>query len=137
MDRAESIAVKWASQSMGDTMDLAAEIRLAIVEAEQAAAREMPFDFVAALAIADKVFAQYHVDQPQWWKRMDGTPIMNDIPTRMALAFVNRVNIPLPTQALDLALEKAEQWRNYLHSLKKKWLSCFLAGEGTEREKRK
>ena len=46
MDRAEAIAVKWASQSMGDTMDLAAEIRLAISEASEAAANEMREMFI-------------------------------------------------------------------------------------------
>ena len=45
-------------------------------------------DFVSALHIAELVFAQYKVDQFKWWKRMDGTPIFNDISVRMANAFL-------------------------------------------------
>ncbi len=44
-------------------------------------------DFVGSLKIAEAVFAQYRIDQPKWWKRMDGTPILNDVAVRMAEAF--------------------------------------------------
>jgi hypothetical protein len=35
-------------------------------------------EFADFLEVADKVFGQYRADQPKW-KRMDGTPILNDI----------------------------------------------------------
>ena len=43
---------------------------------------------IDAMKIAEGVFDQYRKDQPKWWKRMDGTPILNDITVRMAQAFV-------------------------------------------------
>lgn len=46
-------------------------------------------NFVEALQVSDSVFEQYKKDYPQWWKRMDGTPILNDVSVRMAVAFVN------------------------------------------------
>jgi hypothetical protein len=45
-------------------------------------------DYCAYLAVAEQVFQQYKQDQPKWWKRMDGTPILNDIAVRMAEAFL-------------------------------------------------
>jgi len=45
-------------------------------------------DFVKALRIAKGVLEQYKIDQPKWWKRMDGTPILNDVAVRMAQAFL-------------------------------------------------
>ncbi len=42
--------------------------------------------FVEALAIAEGVFYQYKMEHPKWWNRMDGTPILNDIAVRMAVA---------------------------------------------------
>ena len=53
-----------------------------------------PFGFVAALAVADRVFTQYREDQPKWWKRMDGTPILNDVSVRMAQAFLEAIHGP-------------------------------------------
>lgn len=44
-------------------------------------------NFVDVLKIAEGVFEQYRKDQPKWWKRMDGTPILNDVAVRMAEAF--------------------------------------------------
>lgn len=44
-------------------------------------------DFISAMKIATGVFDQYKVDQLKWWKRMDGTPILNDVAVRMAEAF--------------------------------------------------
>jgi hypothetical protein len=46
------------------------------------------FDFMAALRIAENVFAKYRQDHPDWWARMDGTPILNDIAVRMAESFL-------------------------------------------------
>ena len=93
MNRAEAIAVKWASQSLGDTMDLAAEIRLAIVEAEQAAAREMRDRCIAA-----RPEDAYQSTGMNWWEE-------------------EMCTLPLPTQALDLSLkrarlEEAKWWRH-------------------------
>lgn len=49
--------------------------------------QELRPDFVWLLSIAEGVFAKYKVEQPRWWKRMDGTPILNDVAVRMAEAF--------------------------------------------------
>lgn len=51
-------------------------------------------DFVAALKIAEGVFEQYRKDQPKWWCKMDGTPILNDVAVRMAEAFRNASTAP-------------------------------------------
>jgi hypothetical protein len=84
MNRAEAIAVKWASQSLRCKMemDLAAEIRLAIVEAEQAAAREMRDRCIAAREDA------YQSTGMNWWEE-------------------EMCTLPLPHATLDLALERA------------------------------
>jgi len=47
-------------------------------------------DFVSALKVAELVLEQYKLDQPRWFKRMDGTPILNDVAVRMAKAFSDR-----------------------------------------------
>lgn len=57
----------------------------------------MPIGFVEALAIAEGVLARYKQDQPKWWKRMDGTPIVNDIAVRMAQAFADKLVKPEET----------------------------------------
>ena len=44
-------------------------------------------NFIEALKVAETVMEHYRSDYPQWWKRMDGTPILNDLPVRMAQAF--------------------------------------------------
>jgi hypothetical protein len=46
-------------------------------------------DFHVALKIAEGVMDKYRIEQPKWWKRMDGTPMLNDIAVRMAMAFLN------------------------------------------------
>lgn len=51
-------------------------------------------NFVEALKIAEGVFEQYRKDQPKWWKRMDGTPILNDVAVRMAEAFRDPEELP-------------------------------------------
>jgi hypothetical protein len=48
---------------------------------------QTPLDFVESLKIAESVFEKYRNDQPKWWRRMDGTPILNDVAVRMAEAF--------------------------------------------------
>lgn len=53
-------------------------------------------DFVDALKIAQDVMDQYKCDHPKWWKRMDGTPILNDLPVRMASEFAIRTAETLP-----------------------------------------
>jgi hypothetical protein len=45
-------------------------------------------DFVTCLRLAQEVFEQYKLDHPKWWKRMDGTPILNDVAVLMAQKFV-------------------------------------------------
>ena len=92
MDRAEAIAVKWARQSMGDTMDLAAEIRLAIVEAEQAAAAAR--DMLRIL-----VYHKYRFNSD------GGMCSCGWVPNDWKTAWEEWAkHIPLPTQALDLLL---------------------------------
>lgn len=49
-------------------------------------------DFIDALNIATGVFDQYKIDQLKWWKKMDGTPILNDVAVRMAMEFVHAWN---------------------------------------------
>lgn len=49
-------------------------------------------NFVEALKVAEAVFETYKYDQPKWWKRMDGTPILNDVAVRMAEAFCEKEN---------------------------------------------
>jgi hypothetical protein len=44
-------------------------------------------DFIVALKIAEGVFEQYRKDWPSYWRKMDGTPILNDVAVRMAEAF--------------------------------------------------
>ena len=46
-------------------------------------------DILAAMKVADDVMNAYKRDYPKWWKRMDGTPILNDLPVRFAQAFVD------------------------------------------------
>ncbi len=45
-------------------------------------------DFVEALKIAEGVMSYYKTNHPIWYRRMEGTPILNDIPCLMAEAFV-------------------------------------------------
>lgn len=47
--------------------------------------------FVEALKLAESVMEQYRLDKPKWWKRMDGTPILNDVSVRMAEAFLKEI----------------------------------------------
>lgn len=61
---------------------------------------QTPLNFVDALKIAEEVFEQYHKDQPKWWRRMDGTPILNDIAVRMAEAFRKQAMLPLTPEKL-------------------------------------
>jgi hypothetical protein len=49
---------------------------------------EREFGLIEALKVCDRVFNKYKDDQPHWWKRMDGTPILNDVSVRMAEAFL-------------------------------------------------
>lgn len=60
---------------------------------------QRPLDFVRALKIAEGVFEQYGKDQPKWWRRMDGTPILNDVAVRMAEAFRADAQSPVKTEA--------------------------------------
>jgi hypothetical protein len=60
---------------------------------------QRPLDFVRALKIAEGVFKQYSKDQPKWWRRMDGTPILNDVAVRMAEAFRDEAQSPVKTGA--------------------------------------
>lgn len=58
---------------------------------------QRPLDFVRALKIAEGVFERYGKDQPKWWRRMDGTPILNDVAVRMAEAFRDEAQSPVKT----------------------------------------
>lgn len=59
-------------------------------QAKQAAQRgqgRKGLDFTEALKIANSVLDAYKIDQPKWLRRMDGTPILNDLAALMAMAF--------------------------------------------------
>lgn len=45
-------------------------------------------NFIEAMKIAEGVFAQYKIDQLKWWKRLDGTPMLNDLAVRFSEAFM-------------------------------------------------
>jgi hypothetical protein len=75
-----------------------AELEKPAVETEAPRGR-IPLDFVRALKIAEGVFEQYGKDQPKWWRRMDGTPILNDVAVRMAEAFRDEAQSPVKTGA--------------------------------------
>ncbi len=51
-------------------------------------------DFVMALKIVDDSFNEYRLEQPKWWKKMDGTPILNDLPVKIASAFAEKKFVP-------------------------------------------
>lgn len=53
----------------------------------------VPIGFVDALAVAQGVLARYKQDHLKWWKRMDGTPLLNDIAVRMAEAFAGYLKV--------------------------------------------
>lgn len=44
-------------------------------------------DFIRALAVADKVFELYKIEEYKWWRKLDGTPMLNSLSVRMAEAF--------------------------------------------------
>jgi hypothetical protein len=48
-------------------------------------------DFVICLKLAEEVFEQYKEAHPKWWRRMDGTPILNDVAVLMAEKFNNHI----------------------------------------------
>ncbi len=52
-------------------------------------------NFIEAMKVAEGVFEQYRLHQLKWWRRMDGTPILNDIAVRMAVAF-SEASTPSP-----------------------------------------
>lgn len=60
---------------------------IAIVRLASKAGR--PRDFVWALKVAEDAMARYKNDHLKWWKRMDGTPILNDLCVRMAEDFLS------------------------------------------------
>jgi hypothetical protein len=66
------------------------------------------FDFCCALKISERVFNQYKEDQLKWWKRMDGTPILNDVAVRMATAFMEEFHRLLARCVADEAKPKDE-----------------------------
>lgn len=45
-------------------------------------------NFIEAMKIAEGVLAQYKIDQLKWWKRLDGTPMLNDLAVRFSEAFM-------------------------------------------------
>jgi hypothetical protein len=87
---------------------------VATVRASQPPSAE-PFGFVAAMTVADSVFEQYRRDQPKWWKRMDGTPILNDVAVRMAQAFLEATQCTGPTKPAALSPEE-EAERDWQHA---------------------
>lgn len=45
-------------------------------------------NFIEAMKIAEGVLAKYKIDQLKWWKRLDGTPMLNDLAVRFSEAFM-------------------------------------------------
>lgn len=70
-------------------------------------------NFVDALKIAESVFEQYHKDQPKWWKRMDGTPILNDVAVRMAEAFRDAASPTLKASCAHNNQRQGQRGRPY------------------------
>ena len=52
---------------------------------------DIPLGFVEALQIANSVLDQYKTERYKWWKRMDGSPVLNDIAVRMGEKFSARL----------------------------------------------
>lgn len=52
---------------------------------------EREFGFVEALKVADRVFEKYKAEQPAWWGKMDGSPILHDVAVRMAESFLDEI----------------------------------------------
>jgi len=48
-------------------------------------------DFVICLKLAEEAFEQYKEAQPKWWRRMAGTPILNDVAVLMAEKFNSHI----------------------------------------------
>lgn len=65
------------------------------------------FGFVEAMKVGQRVFEQYKQDQPKWWKRIDGTPILNDVAVRMSEAFLATFRCLVTTYAAALRKENA------------------------------
>src|SRR5258708_3967522 len=72
-------------------------------------------DFVTCLRLAQEVFEQYKIDHPNWWKRRDGTPILNDVSVLMAAKFVSKLAEKDQLIAeLALALEEEQRIAGFI-----------------------
>lgn len=89
---AEYLGLNGHTAKPADFITRAAEIR------DWCADHMVSLDFVMALKIAEEVFEQYKKDQRKWWKRMDGTPILNDVAVRIATAFQSATRLPTEKQ---------------------------------------
>lgn len=56
-------------------------------------------DYVEALRIADAIFETYRTDWPSYWRKLEGTPIRNDLAVRIAQAFANWAQLHHETKA--------------------------------------
>lgn len=65
-------------------------------------------NFIEALKVANGVLETYKREQPKWWARMDGTPILNDLAVRMAEAFVAATQAPPAAVVPEGAVISAE-----------------------------
>lgn len=67
-------------------------------------------DFVEALKISDDVFNRYKDQRPEWYARINHTPILSDIAVRMAEAFTLRdiTNRQFPPEPLRTNLGEVE-----------------------------
>jgi hypothetical protein len=89
---AEYLGLDGRTAKPADFISRASEIR------EWCSNHMVSLDFVAALKISEEVLEQYKKDQIKWWKRMDGTPILNDLSVRMACAFQIAARLPTEKQ---------------------------------------
>lgn len=79
--------------ALEEALDLANYLQ-GMLQRGEAGSQEVlaPLDFVQALGIAQSVFDLYKKEQYVWWRKMDGTPMLNDIAVRMAEAFRDAVS---------------------------------------------
>ncbi len=85
----------------------------------ESAQKPRAFDFVASLDIAQATLEKYKADWPKWFKRIDHTPIPNDLCCRMAEAYCNS-HAQLAAQNAAL-VEAAEHAREVLSTLYAKY----------------
>lgn len=78
----------WSAEAADYMVQVVAYLRAPVAQMDAG------MTYLEALMIADGVMDQYKHDHPKWWKRMDGTPILNDLPVCMAKQFAAATSAP-------------------------------------------